>query len=183
MTKVLRQPALDGEARPLAATAATDPALQAALDEAAAAAYTRGLADGAARERAAGEHLAAAVGAALAEARSTARAELREDAGSLLRAALPIAEVVLGHAAHDDGDALTGRVATALARADDAPITIAVHPVDAGRLADLAAADPSLTVVADNALRPGEARLRGRWVDADLTQAATLAALAEVLAP
>lgn len=154
---------------------ARDPAQEAA------AAYERGVADGVAQERSEGLALAAAFRQALGDAAATRRAEAQEQAAALLRTALELAERIVGHAPHDDGAALETRVRAALAEVDDEPLELAVHPVDAARLGAVTATDPRLELTTDPSLRPGEAKLRGRWAEADLTRAAAVAAATSAL--
>lgn len=160
---------------------ALSPAVEAAIAAAEAASYERGVAEGIARERAAGQALAASIHEALGRAAATRRAEAEERATELLGTALELAERILGHAPHDDGTALERRVREALAHIDEPSVELSVHPVDAERLGRLAAADQRLELTTDASLRPGEARLRGRWAEADLTRATAVAAARSAL--
>lgn len=183
MNRVIRQARLVPTPRPWRVGAAgRDPEWEAELTEATAAAYERGRADGAAQERGDGLALAAAIGEALAAAAAARRREVEDQAAVLTRSALDLAEAILGHAPHDDGAALEARVRAAVAELDDAPVEVAVHPVDAERLRAVTAADTRLELAIDASLQPGEARLRGRWAEAELTRAAAMEAARAALA-
>ena len=95
--------------------------------------------------------------------------------------AVAIAEFVLGRAPHDDGAALARRIAEALPALDDDELTIAIHPQDWDAVGEAVQLPAGVTIERDPALRPGEARITGRWAQADLTREAALAVAREVL--
>ena len=182
----MRQPAL-GPARPLGGDdpRILDPGVRAAIDQAAAGAYERGLADGAAAERQRARELDDSVAGAITNQLAAATDELRglQDAAAaaFVSAALELAEFVLGHAAHDGGSALEGRLSTALAAIADDRLVVTVAPDDHRRIDDALAGVADLAVSSDPSLSPGEARVAGRWARADLTRRAALDAAKEAL--
>lgn len=95
--------------------------------------------------------------------------------------ALEVAEFALGRASHDDGAALTDRIAQALEDIDDEDVTVAVNPRDWDAVAAAVQLPKTTTIERDPALRLGEARITGKWASADLTYDAALAIAREVL--
>jgi flagellar biosynthesis/type III secretory pathway protein FliH len=121
----------------------------------------------------------AAFPAACVQARAALRYELTEVAEIILSAAL-------GHDLDLAARGLVERLASAIERLDDAPLTISVHPDARDEIAALVAVAgvgvPIGDVVADSTLAWGEARIDGEWGRAELTwprliEAARLAVL------
>ncbi len=171
MTRILRQPAVvESTPRALGGSdLAADPAVRALLDQTAAAAYERGKREG---FDAGQREVAAAlqqVAGGLHTAIEQVLAARREDADHIIELALRIAEVVTGQTPDEGSRALIDRVHQALATLDDTPLVARCHPDEAqvlqAGLVDVA----DITVEPDPTMRPGEARIRGAWADADLT--------------
>lgn len=162
-----------------------DPAVQALVERAAADAYERGRSDG----RAEGESAAvdavrrqadearAALATALEDARRRAEAAREELVDEAVALAFAMAEVILGHEPHDGGAVLTARVREALDRIEDPQSVVHVNSGDLRHVSEALHGVRHVTVAADPALRPGEARIDGGWADAELTHAAAFAAI------
>jgi flagellar biosynthesis/type III secretory pathway protein FliH len=116
--------------------------------------------------------------AALVEMRSCRAAE----AAGIAALAMEIARAVVGSEPHDGGVALGARLREVLASVDDRPVHIAVHPGDTAILSGALADVDGLTLVADATLSPGEARVHGRWAEADVTRSAAWLAIQRALA-
>lgn len=109
-------------------------------------------------------------------------AELRAAAiDETLTVALEIAEFVVGKLPPDEGRALATRIADAVANLDDENIIVAIHPQDWDTVAELVRLPNGVTIRRDPALRPGEARIAGRWATAELTREAALQVAREAL--
>ncbi|MDJ0924467.1 MAG: FliH/SctL family protein [Acidimicrobiia bacterium] len=96
-------------------------------------------------------------------------------------AAFDVAEFVLGRTPHDDGASLGPRIAEALQAIDDEEIVIAVHPQDWEAVGSAIRLPNGVSIERDPSLRPGEARIDGRWARAELTREAALSIAREVL--
>lgn len=142
------------------------------LEQVAADAYERGVAEGqalaSAQMMAAAESIRIAIGAE----RDTLRAEFDRQRDVLIRTAVDIAEVVLGHANHDGGEAVAQRITRVMERMDDIKVTVTVHPDDLEAVMALRLGDVDLET--DSRFSPGEAKVVGDWASADLTFAAAL---------
>lgn len=145
------------------------PETEAMIEQAAAQAYEQGLQEG--RRRGLAElqlgvdNLRAALTASLEQARRIHET----NAAATLDAAIHIAEFVLGHAAHDEGVAITARIGEAMAELDGGPFTISVSPSDVESVTAAMAVEAGAEVIADPALAGGEARIGGPWGTAELT--------------
>lgn len=185
MNRVLRSPPTASAPRWLGPAGASvlAPEVQAAIDQAATAAHERGFAAGRALGRREGREASAAIVAAVRGVLEDAVAAMRQErvdaAAALTDDVLAVAEHVMGHLPHDGGSALRSRLADVLAQLDDEALTIAVHPDDRDAVAGAVGPAHDATVVADPALAPGEAAVRGAWARADLTRRAALAAIRE----
>ncbi|MDJ0497473.1 MAG: FliH/SctL family protein [Acidimicrobiia bacterium] len=96
-------------------------------------------------------------------------------------AGLEVAEFVLGRAPHDGGETLAPRIAAALNDLDDEELVVAIHPQDWDTISTAVRLPNGVTMEPDPALRPGEARISGRWASAELTREAALSVVREVL--
>ncbi len=103
------------------------------------------------------------------------------DADAVARLAMDIARTVLGHEPYDGGAALIAKVRDALGSIDDRPLRLYVHPSDAELLGEALSDVDGLGLVADPMLAPGDARVQGRWSDADLTRSAAMLAVQRAL--
>jgi flagellar biosynthesis/type III secretory pathway protein FliH len=110
------------------------------------------------------------------EARQMRQAVI-EVAPDIVEIAFEIAQMVLGHAPHDDGAALTERIVATLDEIDDDTLTIRVAPGDVAVVQRVV--PDHVSVTGDANLVPGEAILDGRWAHADLTRGALLEAVRE----
>lgn len=108
--------------------------------------------------------------------------ELRaRDIDQTIAVALEVAEFVVGQLPPDEGGALASRVREAIGKLDDEAVVIAVHPQDWDAVGAHVVLPSGVTMQRDPSLRPGEARIRGRWATADLTREAALQVAREVL--
>jgi flagellar biosynthesis/type III secretory pathway protein FliH len=109
-------------------------------------------------------------------------AELRaSEVDQTIAVALEVAEFVVGKLPPDESGALASRIREATAKLDDEAIVVAVHPQDWDAVCELVVLPSGVTMQRDPSLRPGEARIRGRWATADLTREAALRVAREVL--
>jgi flagellar biosynthesis/type III secretory pathway protein FliH len=96
-------------------------------------------------------------------------AAARQDrAAEVIQVALSIAEQVLEREPHDGGMVLLERLREALERLDDAPLRVWVSPGDLDVVQAAVDTARGVTIEADEALQPGEARVRGPWSRAEL---------------
>jgi flagellar biosynthesis/type III secretory pathway protein FliH len=151
------------------------------LEQARSEAFEAGRREGFAAGRADLGGAAGRVEAALAAAARDLTAMRDAAVHETIEAAMAIAEFVLGRAPHDDGTALARRITEALPALDDDELAIAVHPQDWDAVGEAVQLPPGVTIVRDPALRPGEARISGRWSQADFTREAALAVAREAL--
>jgi flagellar assembly protein FliH len=151
------------------------------LEEARAEGFAAGRREGfaAGREDMAGaaDRIESAIGRAVTDLKR----HREEAAAELVEAALAVAEFVLGHAPHDGGEAIAARIPQALADLDDEGLVIAVHPGDWDAVSAAVQLPAAATLTRDPSLRPGEARIAGRWATAELTRNAALAIAREVM--
>jgi flagellar biosynthesis/type III secretory pathway protein FliH len=182
-SRLLVSPEVRAEPFALAPPApANDAFVQALVDDAAAAAYEQGLRAG---EQAAAAALEGALGRvrqAFAAVREEIAALRRERAGADVELATAIAETVVGREPSDGGRALLGRLRSAMAELDDAPLVVRVHPGDERLVAAAVARDGEVSVEGDPALQPGEAVVDGPFGSADVTRRAAWEAVSAVLA-
>jgi flagellar biosynthesis/type III secretory pathway protein FliH len=177
MAEVLQATALQPRAVRVPAPGDLDPlladAMHAAYEEGHVAGFARGRDVGRAELEVVADQLATRLAAAVAafpaacvEARAALRYEFTEVAEIML-------EAVLGHDLDLAGRGLVNRLAGAIERLDDAPLTISVHPGARDEIAALVAVAgvgvPIGDVVADDNLAWGEARIDGEWARAELT--------------
>lgn len=183
MRRVIRQVGVATAARPIAAPGLTqDPAVLALVEAERARAYQQGVADGEARGRAeaeaTGSALAASIAQALQVARTSSERVADELAGRCNQIAVAAAAAVVGQVDAEAGGVLH-RVRQALTVVDERPVTVEVHQGDVDLVQ--AVGGPEVTVVAAADLRPGEARIGGRWASADLTWQAVWNSVREAL--
>lgn len=167
--RVLRQPTVPG-------MGSASPSLpQRSVEEIEATARLLGIEEG--KAQAVDQMIAAtdAIRIAIRTQQAELRAEYERQQVELVRLAVELAEMVLGHANHDDGQALAGRLAEVMQMLDDTNLTVAVNPADIELLDTLGMGDIEITV--DHSLRPGEARVVGDWANTDLTFSGALAVL------
>jgi flagellar biosynthesis/type III secretory pathway protein FliH len=108
--------------------------------------------------------------------------ELRaRDIDQTISVALEVAQFVVGQLPPDEGGALAARIRAAIAGLDDEDVVIAIHPQDWDAVSAVVALPAGVTIERDPSLRPGEARIRGRWATADLTREAAIQIAREVL--
>lgn len=119
----------------------------------------------------------AAVGGAVADLVGMRAAAVTE----AIESGVAIAEFVLGRTPHDDGAALAARVSEVLRLLDDEELTVVIHPQDWDAVSSAVRLPNGVTMERDPSLRPGEARISGRWACAELTQEAALEVAREAL--
>lgn len=149
-----------------------DPVVRARVEQATTLAYERGFAEGMASGRreafTTAETIADMIRAAAEDATAAMAAARQDRAAEVIQAALAIAEQVLEREPHDGGMVLLERLREALERLDDAPLRVWVSPGDLDVVRAAADAVRGVTVEADEALQPGQARVRGPWSRAEL---------------
>ena len=96
-------------------------------------------------------------------------------------AALEVAAFIVGELPPDDATATASRIEDALRSLDDEDMVVAIHPQDWDAVSDRVRLPNGVTMERDPSLRPGEARVSGRWATADLTRDAALEVAREVL--
>jgi flagellar biosynthesis/type III secretory pathway protein FliH len=95
--------------------------------------------------------------------------------------AFEVAEFVLGRAPHDGGESLGARIESALRSIDEEELVVTIHPQDWDAVGAAVRLPNGVSIERDPSLRPGEARIGGRWASAELTREAALAVAREVL--
>lgn len=183
MTRLLHAPVVDSSTRRLDAPAlALDQATRDLVARAESDAYARGRADGAQDAAEASRTAAARATTALEVAVEQAHQHLQEaclaQAQEVVTVARQLAEAVLGQELQAGGPALIDRVLAAVDVLDHGPFEVRMAPVDHDQLSECRLPGDT-TLVADAALKPGEARIVGPWSEADLTLGAVLETLAE----
>jgi flagellar biosynthesis/type III secretory pathway protein FliH len=101
--------------------------------------------------------------------------------GETIDAALEVAAFVVGQLPADETNAMIARINDAIRDLDDEDMVIAIHPQDWDAVSEQVRLPNGVTLQRDPSLRPGEARVTGRWATADLTRDAALAVAREVL--
>jgi flagellar biosynthesis/type III secretory pathway protein FliH len=172
---VLRQPFLGTEAQVIGSNDAryVDAHQSKRLDEAQRAGYDQGFADGAKAAEAAARRSADAAAQRLRTASQDAVGALVSTTvqlvPELMDLAIRIARHIVDEVPEQVSASLESRIAAALGQIDDEHLTVYVSPLDAGEVTAGFATNPHLTMEIDESLRPGEARIDGRWAHADLT--------------
>lgn len=152
------------------------------LDQARAEAFEAGRREGFAAGRTDVEGAIARIDEAVRNAiRDLARIRA-EAVAETVDAALQVATFVVGELPFDDGAALSARIRAAIDSLDDEDLEVAVHPNDWDSVAAMVRLPNGVSMERDPSLRPGEARIMGRWASAELTRDAALSVAREVLA-
>ena len=171
--EVLPSPRLGGRRR-LGGQRPLSPEVAAALERARQDGYEAGFADGRAAAISEAQQAARHAAAGIEQAADAAREEVARlavrDADEIVGLALEIAEAVLYRTPHDDGAAIAQQIQEELERLDDDAVVVYVHDGDAALVRDVVTTS-GVQVHADPALKPGEAKITGRWAEADLTEA------------
>jgi len=152
------------------------------IEEARAEAFAAGRGEGVAAGRAEMEGAIARVEAALHAAVQDLNDYRARAVAETLDAALEVAEFVVGMLPPDEGAALARRIEDAVAGLDDEDMVVAIHPQDWDSVRESVRLPNGMTMERDPSLRPGEARISGRWATAELTREAALQVAREVLA-
>ena len=186
MSSLLRQPTLEEVTHRLGSDSPEyiDPETKARLDQATEDGYRRGLIDGDTNARAAlineRRNALAAVDHATSKALDEIHTSLTAATRQMLTLAFDLAEVIAGHTI-GDGSVIAQRVEAALDEIDDDELTLAVSQHDQAAFESVYHNRLGLTIVADATLQPGEATIRGRWANADLTRRGIREALEQSL--
>ena len=96
-------------------------------------------------------------------------------------AALEVAAFVVGRLPADEATAIASRIQDVLADLDDEDMVVAIHPQDWDAVSALVRLPNGVSMERDPSLRPGEARVSGRWATADLTRQAALEVAREAM--
>lgn len=151
------------------------------IDQARAEAFAAGRQEGVDAGRADLAEVAGRIEAALSVAAADLVQMRTECVRSAVDAGLEVAEFILGRAPHGDGPDLAPRIEAALNKLDDEELVITVHPQDWDAISAAVRLPNGVTMESDPSLRPGEARISGRWASAELTREAALSVVREVL--
>jgi flagellar biosynthesis/type III secretory pathway protein FliH len=151
------------------------------IEEARAEAFAAGRREGVAAGRAEMEGAITRVDAALRAAVQNLNNYRANAVAETLDAALEVAAFVVGELPPDEGAALAGRIEDAVAGLDDEDMIVAIHPQDWDSVSEAVRLPNGITMQRDPSLRPGEARINGRWATAELTREAALQVAREVL--
>ena len=186
MSRVLGAPQISADRRSLAEPRVrVDAMTQRMIDDARQQGYEAGVAEGHQQGRAEAAQARDAAANAVAERASSMRDELsafaHDRAAEVTDLAAAIAEFVVGHEPHDEGQALLARIRETLEAIDDEPLRVRCCPEDETVVAAGLAEIDGVEVVADPKLGRGEASVDGRWAGAQLTHEAAWARLREVL--
>lgn len=152
-----------------------DPVIMAALEDARREGHHQGYREGHAAGvaesldavRAREDRATSAIATAVTHAEHAIGEAIRGSAGDVLDLGLQIARVIVGAAADEWARSLGMRLLSVLSSLDDDDLVVRVHPDDLEEVRDLLPSSVGFT--ADEALRPGDARIAGRWSQADLT--------------
>ncbi len=158
-----------------------DDATASLIEEARAEAFAAGRREGVAAGRAEMEGAISRVDAALRAAVQGLHDYRSRAVTETLEAALEVASFVVGELPPDEGVALARRIQDAVAGLDDEDMVVAIHPQDWDAVGDTVRLPNGMTMERDPSLRPGEARISGRWATAELTREAALDVAREVL--
>lgn len=150
------------------------------IEQARAEAFAAGRSEGFAAGRAEMAGAAERVETALATATAEVLRMRADCVHETLDAAFEVAEFVLGKTPHDSAD-LVPRIEESLRNLDDEDLAVAIHPQDWDAVSGAVRMPPGVTIDRDPSLRPGEARVTGRWATAELTREAALEVAREVL--
>ncbi len=108
--------------------------------------------------------------------------ELRANAvAETIGAALDVAEFVVGTVPNAEGAEVAERIRNAIGALDDEAMVVSIHPQDWDTVSTMVRLPNGVTMERDPSLRPGEARIEGRWATAELTREAALEVAREVL--
>lgn len=175
MDRVLRNAVVDDDPRSLGSGGRVDH--EAALAEA----YERGHRDGVVEGRRHATEDMQALGEAIRTAFAVAVDEIRDvvsvEAAERAAAALEIASWVVGREPAIEREALIARIERAVAAIDDQPLTLHLSDEDRGTIEIPGLGD--ITIVADPALGPGEARVTGPWSRVEITGDAAITQVRE----
>lgn len=148
-------------------------------------AYERGKEDGIAEGQRASDRAIEALGRQIVGAFEASLEELRtlqhERTSFLVSEAIAIAEFIAGRDLSETAARLIPRIEQALGVIDDAPLSVHVASADADAVRQSVDGRSDISVVEDPALAPGDARISGPWVEADLTMQAAVDAVREAL--
>lgn len=151
------------------------------LEKARAEAFEAGRREGYAAGRAETADAAARVENALVDATAQVVRMRTTCVQEAIDAAFVVAEFILGRAVHDDGESLIPRIEQALRNLDDEELVVTIHPQDWDAVSAAVRLPNGVTLERDPSLRPGEARVTGRWATAEITREAALAVAREAL--
>jgi flagellar biosynthesis/type III secretory pathway protein FliH len=151
------------------------------IEEARAEAFAAGRREGVAAGRAEMEGAIARVEVALRAAVQNLNEYRAQAVTETLDAALEVAAFVVGELPPDEGTSLARRIEDAIAGLDDEDMVVAIHPQDWDSVSEIVRLPSGITMERDPSLRPGEARISGRWASAELTRDAALQVAREVL--
>lgn len=151
------------------------------LEETRAEAFEAGRREGFAAGRADMDGAISRVDAALSKAVRDLSTYRRQAVNETIDAALEVAGFVVGQLPTDDVEVMVRRVNEAIRGLDDEEMTVAIHPQDWDAVSSMVRLPAGVTMERDPSLRPGEARVVGRWATADLTREAALEVAREVL--
>ena len=104
-----------------------------------------------------------------------------ESVNETIDAAIEVARFVMGQLPTDAVEAMVSRINDAIHDLDDEDMSVAIHPQDWDAVSSMVRLPAGITMDRDPSLRPGEARIVGRWATADLTRDAALEVAREVL--
>lgn len=187
LSRVLRQPVMGLDRLTVAVPdpIALDPVVRARVEEATTVAYQHGFDEGMAAGRreafTSAETIAAMIRDAARDATAAMAAARQDRAAEVIQVALAISEQVLQREPHDGGLILAERLREALERLDDAPLRVRVSPGDLEVVRAAVDDVVGVTIEPDEALQPGEARVRGPWSRADLGYDVAFDIIREVL--
>lgn len=166
--RAISQPGIDDLVR-------LDPSFAAELEErlehARSAGYDRGFAEGLTRAEQRISDLSSTIASSAAALADLDDRSRRQATAALVDLAVTVATKILDRNPHDEGAALANRLQTELESLPAGPVTIETHPDDVAMVAK-ALPSEGIVVSSDPTLQPGEARLRGEWVMADMTREA-----------
>ncbi|MCB0990038.1 MAG: hypothetical protein KDB16_03595 [Acidimicrobiales bacterium] len=150
------------------------------LDQARREGYDRGFAEGMTRASDRIESLSNSISSSATALANLDDRSRRQATEALIDLAIEIATRVMDRTPHDGGQALANRLQLELESLPSGPVTIDANPEDIALLAK-ALPGGAIVVAADPTLKPGEAKLRGEWVMADMTREAGWKAVRRII--
>lgn len=180
MNRVIRRPTVASQARAIGSGHPHVPDAP-SVESATAVAFEEGRLAGRAEAAAEGRELALAVNDAIDRALREIGVIRTEATAHWVETAIEIASFLVDSVPEEAARGLLARIHDALGEISDAPLEIQIGPTDLELVDRAFGTRPDIAVIVDTGLRPGEARIGGPSVNADLTRATAIEAVRRAL--